>query len=363
MMARQHIDRRDLLVKTTSLISLGMVLGSTTATSTSPTTAASFLPPASAATLPPPSPSFIPPSSTTPPTSNPTPSTTFFLNDFLSGLVGGAASRASKELLLHPLDTIKARLQYAKGDIPPAELFKHLYDGVWPALLVGTPAGAAFFATKDVLKGLAKSTFGSEYRELTTIVAVFVANFPYWTIRNPAEVIKTQQQTGLVNGTLAGVTNSIKEEGITGLYRGFGSNVAYAFPTDAIKFVVYEALQKSFARKLNPLESSLCGSAASSVAQLLSTPLDVIRTRIMTETEEEREGRGARGGGGGGGENSSGSVVETAKIIIQEEGVGKLFSGLTPRLTRAVLSGAIQFGSYELTKGAFLQGFGGGGKK
>lgn len=358
MARRQHIDRRDLLVKTTSLIGLGIVLGTTT-------NAAPILPPApapaSAATLPPPPPpsSSIPPSSTTPPTSSPTtPSTTAsFLNDLLSGLAGGAASRASKELLLHPLDTIKARLQYAKGDIPPTELFKDLYDGVWPALLVGTPAGAAFFATKDVLKGLAKSTFGSEYRELTTIAAVFVANFPYWAIRNPAEVIKTQQQTGLVNGTLAGVTTAIKEEGITGLYRGFGSNVAYAFPTDAIKFVVYEALQKSFARKLNPLESSLCGSAASSVAQLLSTPLDVVRTRIMTETEEERVGRG----GGGGGANSSGSVVETAKIIIQEEGVGKLFSGLTPRLTRAVLSGAIQFGSYELTKGAFSQGFGGGG--
>jgi hypothetical protein len=40
-------------------------------------------------------------------------------------------------------------------------------------------AGAAFFGTKDVLKGLAKSTFGSDYRELTTIGAVFLANLPY----------------------------------------------------------------------------------------------------------------------------------------------------------------------------------------
>lgn len=31
------------------------------------------------------------------------------LVDFLSGLAGGAASRASKELLLHPIDTIKVR--------------------------------------------------------------------------------------------------------------------------------------------------------------------------------------------------------------------------------------------------------------
>lgn len=35
----------------------------------------------------------------------------------------------------------QTRLQYAKGDEPPSELFKDLYDGVWPALIVGTPAG------------------------------------------------------------------------------------------------------------------------------------------------------------------------------------------------------------------------------
>lgn len=36
---------------------------------------------------------------------------------------------------------MQTRLQYAKGDEPPSELFKDLYDGVWPALIVGTPAG------------------------------------------------------------------------------------------------------------------------------------------------------------------------------------------------------------------------------
>ena len=279
--------------------------------------------------------------STTTPEAAPSP-----LQDFISGLAGGAASRASKELLLHPIDTWKTRLQYAKGNEEPAELFKNLYDGVWPALLVGTPAGAAFFATKDVLKGLAKTAFGSEYKELTTIGAVFVANFPYWLIRNPAEVLKTQQQTGLIDSSTAGTIQAVKEEGLAGLYRGYASNIAYAFPTDAIKFVVYEALQKQFTRKLNPLESSALGSAASSVAQLLSTPLDVVRTRIMTD-EAASGGEGGEGGGG------SESVWETARTIAAEEGVGKLFSGLVPRLTRAFLSGAIQFGSYEFTKGAF----------
>ncbi len=165
-------------------------------------------------------------------------------------------------------------------------------------------------------------------------------------IRNPAEVIKTQQQAGLVDGTVAAVQEAVAREGVSGLYRGFASNIAYAFPTDAIKFVVYESLQKNIRRKLNPLESSVCGAAASCVAQLLSTPLDVVRTRVMTQ-EQGPEGAGA------GAAAESPSVLATAQAIAREEGVGKLFSGLAPRLTRALLSGAIQFGSYEFTKGAF----------
>lgn len=163
-------------------------------------------------------------------------------------------------------------------------------------------------------------------------------------------MLKTQQQAGLVEGSAAAVKEAVAREGFAGLYRGFGYNILYAFPTDAIKFVAYEALQRSFTRKLNPLESSVCGSAASCVAQLLSTPLDVLRTRVMTTQEEEQ-------GEQGDGEEQQGgpaSVLETAQAIAREEGAGKLlFSGLAPRLARAVLSGAIQFGSYELTKGAF----------
>ncbi|KAM3573199.1 hypothetical protein VYU27_004802 [Nannochloropsis oceanica] len=336
------IDRRGMF-KTASAMSLGLVLASRMEL---PSLSSSSAADAATPSLRPPLVSELEVLSTTltvadtGTTINGTPSSP--LQDFISGLAGGAASRASKELLLHPIDTWKTRLQYAKGDEEPAELFRNLYDGVWPALVVGTPAGAAFFATKDVLKGLAKTTFGSKYRILTTIGAVFIANFPYWLIRNPAEVLKTQQQTGLVDSSTAGVIEAVKEEGLGGLYRGYASNIAYAFPTDAIKFVVYEALQNQFTRKLNPLESSALGSAASSVAQLMSTPLDVVRTRIMTDCKSTGEA-----------DVPTASVWKTARTIAAEEGVGKLFSGLVPRLTRAFLSGAIQFGSYELTKGAF----------
>jgi hypothetical protein len=57
---------------------------------------------------------------------------------------------------------------------------------------------------------------------------------------------------------------------------------------------VYEYIQRTVAqgwvqRPLSPLESSACGAAAAVVAQLGSTPLDVVRTRIMTDQEVGHE--------------------------------------------------------------------------
>lgn len=45
-------------------------------------------------------------------------------------------------------------------------------------------------------------------------------------------------QTGLANSTREAVSTIYEKEGPGGLYNGLTSNIAYAFPTDAIKFLV-----------------------------------------------------------------------------------------------------------------------------
>lgn len=48
-----------------------------------------------------------------------------------------------------------------------------------------------------------------------------------------------------------------------------------------------------------------------------------------------------------------GGVVGALRTIGREEGFSALWAGTTPRVARSVLSGAIQFGSYEFVKGLF----------
>jgi len=169
------------------------------------------------------------------------------ISAFVGGLVSGSATRISKELLLHPLDTLRARLQAKSTD--KNRLFSDLYSGLVPALLSSIPAGAIFFAVKDSSRKYLRLA-GYDSR-VSTLVAVALANIPYWVLRCPAENIKTKQQARTVGGdngddSLLSLWNTLsftfKENGIqavlTSLYSSYASNYIYALPADIIKFLV-----------------------------------------------------------------------------------------------------------------------------
>jgi len=262
---------------------------------------------------------------------------------FVNGLISGAASRAAKEILLHPLDTLRAREQ-VPGAPPPS--FGNLYDGVGAALLGGVPAGAIFFAVKDYSKQQFRKMGLS--KEAATLLGVTVANLPYWVIRCPAEVLKTRSQVQMPSNLA-----SLRQSG--DLYASYASNIAYSVPADVVKFLVYEAvtsrvLSKGGARlgggekeKIRGLEAAAVGALAGLVSQACTTPLDVARTRIMTGTVP-----------------NTANSTETAPLaalqaVVAAEGLPAAFSGIRPRAARSFLSGAIQFASYELTQNALIK--------
>ena len=51
-------------------------------------------------------------------------------------------------------------------------------------------------------------------------------------------------------------------------------------------------------------------------------------------------------------ENNNTNPIAEVLDVIESEGAMALFSGIVPRATRAIASGAIQFASYELTQNA-----------
>lgn len=52
------------------------------------------------------------------------------------------------------------------------------------------PPGALFFSAKDAFSTAISNASGGQYADLVTVAAVGLAQFPYWGIRTPAELLK-----------------------------------------------------------------------------------------------------------------------------------------------------------------------------
>jgi solute carrier family 25 S-adenosylmethionine transporter 26 len=265
------------------------------------------------------------------------------LQESISGFVSGTAVSAVKTIVKYPLDTATVRLQmpgtsYSLRNLP--ELFSGSFDGISGPLLSNIPAGAIFFAVKDAIKTSIKGVGLPKWA--STSLAVAAALPPYWAIRNPSEVIKTRLQVG-VDGyndinTMEAFQLTLSQGNITSLYQGYNENILYGFPADVIKFIAYDYL--SGGRKdLSAANGAMYGAISTGIAQLVTTPLDVARNRIMAEVNKDD----------GSDSPKENYVVRLAKIA-EEEGAAALFAGTTPRIAKAMLSGALQFAAYEETK-------------
>lgn len=77
----------------------------------------------------------------------------------------------------------------------------------------------------------------------------------------------------------------------------------------------------------------LAGSSAGAVAAVVTTPFDVVKTRL--QVADRLHPRSSR---------------EVMREIVAVEGVGGLFKGVVPRAARTAPACAIVIGSYELLK-------------
>ena len=277
----------------------------------------------------------------------------------ISGFVAGAAVSCCKTLVKFPLDTATVRVQMPNSEYSirdPLGLFNGCFNGVSLTLLSNIPAGAVFFGFKDAVKTTIKNSGDASIstmpKWLSTSIAVGVALVPYWIVRNPSEVVKVRQQANIdgygsdvsaidaVKKTMQSSEDDSEMNNISDFYTGYWENILYAYPADVIKFVAYESITMS-RKDLTPFEGARAGALATALAQLLTTPLDVVRNRRMT---------GKNKIGSSASKDEENGYIESLINLGKEEGVSGLFAGATPRIGKAILSGAIQFATYEETK-------------
>uniref|UniRef100_A0A0N5AWR2 S-adenosylmethionine mitochondrial carrier protein n=1 Tax=Syphacia muris TaxID=451379 RepID=A0A0N5AWR2_9BILA len=243
-------------------------------------------------------------------------------------LCAGAVAGLTVDLGLYPIDTLKTRLQSAKGFLASGG-FRNVYRGMSSVALGSAPGSALFFCTYVTTKNLFKRE-----NSLIDACGACVGETFACTVRVPTELIKQRAQAKH-SANISHICRLIfKNEGFFGFYRGYLSTVSREIPFSLIEFPLWEAFKKLFSRYTNrecsPFESAACGSVAGSIAGAITTPLDVAKTRIMLDETLKQP-----------------KISTTLLHIFRRGGIVELYSGVLPRTAWLGFGGFLFFGAFE----------------
>ncbi|WRT69672.1 uncharacterized protein IL334_006662 [Kwoniella shivajii] len=274
-------------------------------------------------------------------------------------LAAGAISGIAVDFMFFPLDTVKTRIQSSAGFWQSGG-FKGVYRGVGSVGMGSAPGAAAFFVTYEALKvKLPQIQFFKENPAFNHMAAASGAEYVSCLIRVPTEVVKSRTQTGAYGqgkSSIHSAISTMKFEGIRGFYRGFGITIARELPFTSIQFPLYESMKSLLSkhylegRRPNSYEAALCGSIAGGFAAAVTTPLDVVKTRVMLEARTSSSPYLATTGIPAPNQPSPSILSFPPRLlgILRNEGPSALFKGWQPRCFAISLGGAVFLGIYDL---------------
>ncbi|XP_065263793.1 mitochondrial S-adenosylmethionine carrier protein [Emys orbicularis] len=263
--------------------------------------------------------------------------------EFWVSLTAGGIAGVCVDLILFPLDTIKTRLQSPQG-FKKAGGFRGIYAGVPSAAVGSFPNAAAFFVTYEYVKCMLHTASPLYLSPVTHMAAASFGEVVACLIRVPSEVVKQRAQVSPSSSTFRVLSNTLYQEGIQGLYRGYKSTVLREIPFSLVQFPLWESLKDLWSWKqghvVDSWQSATCGAFAGGFAAAVTTPLDVAKTRIMLAKA--------------GSSNASGNVLSALHSVWRSQGLPGLFAGVVPRMTAISLGGFIFLGTYDKTRSLLL---------
>ncbi|KAF6101109.1 solute carrier family 25 member 26 [Phyllostomus discolor] len=197
---------------------------------------------------------------------------------FTASLVAGGVAGVSVDLILFPLDTIKTRLQSPQG-FNKAGGFRGIYAGIPSAAIGSFPNASAFFITYEYVKWFLHADSSSYLMPVKHMLAASAGEVALWSWRQD--------------------------------------------------------------RMVDSWQSAVCGAFAGGFAAMVTTPLDVAKTRIMLAKA--------------GSSTASGNVLSVLHEVWRIQGLSGLFAGVFPRMAAISLGGFIFLGAYDQTRSLLLK--------
>eukprot|EP00249_Psilotum_nudum_P014577 c24897_g1_i1 orf=1510-2538(+) len=283
---------------------------------------------------------------------------------FSQYMIAGSIAGMVEHMAMFPVDTLKTRMQMLASaggsshsalsrsfiSIMKAEGPLGFYRGIGAMGLGAGPAHAVYFSVYE----LCKNRFGGNragHHPVAHAAAGIVATLASDAVFTPMDVVKQRLQ--LSGSPYRGVTDCMRvifqEEGVRAFYASYRTTVVMNAPFTAVHFSTYEAMKKVL-MDISPEKASeehlivhtIAGGAAGALAGAVTTPLDVVKTRLQCQ------------GVNGAERFSNSSIGDALKKIIAKEGLAALLKGLKARVLFHTPAAAICWSTYESTK-SFLQ--------
>lgn len=230
-------------------------------------------------------------------------------------LSGGVALSTSFSLM-HPLDTLRVHLQKSKESKIKFSNFRNLYRfssrGFFPSVLMSFPQGGMRLATYEYSKENLSPYLPLIINSATCAV---LGDLSSSFIKIPKELITQKIQTGQYNSTREVMKEVFMKRNFLSLYRGTASTVMRDIPFMVSLFSSYDFIKYQKQKReqegnnMSTLEFTLTGGLSGGFAGFITTPCDVIKTRIMTST------------------NKNQNITNTMIGLLQEDGFKSLFRG------------------------------------
>lgn len=299
------------------------------------------------------------------------------INCMFSGGVGALIA----DSFIHSLDTVKTRQQgfphvfkYKKLVLTFKTIFKEegffrgLYSGYTPVILGSFPSSAAFFFGYEYVKRKMIDDFEIS-ESISYCTAGIFGDILSSIFYVPSEVLKTRLQLQGRYGNpyskgceynyknfFNALSTIIKTEGFKTLFYGYKETLMRDVPYSALQFLFYEKLRQSIFTLNHVNDDSILvelfiGFVAGGCAGGLTTPLDVIKTRIQT-TVKTKAINDTKSNHFHKKNNSlkilnNYSLSKSFNLIYHNEGFLGLFSGFRARFVWTGIQSSIMFFLYQ----------------
>lgn len=168
---------------------------------------------------------------------------------------------------------------------------RSLWRGNFINVVKIAPESAIKFAAYEQVKRFIR---GNDKRQMTIyerFLAGACAGGVSQTAIYPLEVLKTRlalRKTGQYSSIMDAASKIYRREGLRSFYRGYIPNMLGIIPYAGIDLAVYETLKKKYLSHYETEQPSFwlllaCGSASSTLGQVCSYPLALVRTRLQAQ--------------------------------------------------------------------------------